>query len=393
MKLIQRVLLGEMIRIFFSILTGVTVILVFIGVFREASEHGLGPEQILAILPFIVPSLLPFTIPATMLLTVCVVYGRMSGDQEITACKSAGINVMALIWPSLAMGAVLSVSSFFLTDQAIPWAMSRIQWIVVHSMEEIFFDRLKSQHQFIERKQGIIISTMDVDNRTLIKPTITYKPGKEGTPLRLQAERIGLEFDIEKSLVHVRVIGGYYEKPGEQKGFIEDQQFTFPLPKMLKPLKAQNLPVNEIRDEIIAMEKQRNFNDRFAQLEASSTMMLGEFDRYASTEFNRMYYDNEDNTRKIDRMYTEIHSRYALAGSCLCFVLIGSPFSILQGKKQFLTSFILCFVPIILVYYPIIMLLMNQSKNGTIDPSYGMWIANILMVGLGIYLIRKVLKH
>ncbi|WP_459558279.1 LptF/LptG family permease [Lacunimicrobium album] len=393
MKLIQRVLLGEMIRIFFSILTGVTVILVFIGVFREASEHGLGPEQILAILPFIVPSLLPFTIPATMLLTVCVVYGRMSGDQEITACKSAGINVMALIWPSLAMGAVLSVSSFFLTDQAIPWAMSRIQWIVVHSMEEIFFDRLKSQHQFIERKQGIIISTMDVDNRTLIKPTITYKPGKEGTPLRLQAERIGLEFDIEKSLVHVRVIGGYYEKPGEQKGFIDDQQFTFPLPKMLKPLKAQNLPVNEIRGEIIAMERQRNFNDRFAQLEAASTMMLGEFDRYASTEFNRMYYDNEDNTRKIDRMYTEIHSRYALAGSCLCFVLIGSPFSILQGKKQFLTSFILCFVPIILVYYPIIMLLMNQSKNGTIDPSYGMWIANILMVGLGIYLIRKVLKH
>jgi Predicted permeases len=393
MKLIQRVLLGEMIRIFFSILTGVTVILVFIGVFREASEHGLGPEQILAILPFIVPSLLPFTIPATMLLTVCVVYGRMSGDQEITACKSAGINVMALIWPSLAMGAVLSVSSFFLTDQAIPWAMSRIQWIVVHSMEEIFFDRLKSQHQFIERKQGIIISTMDVDNRTLIKPTITYKPGKEGTPLRLQAERIGLEFDIEKSLVHVRVIGGYYEKPGEQKGFIDDQQFTFPLPKMLKPLKAQNLPVDEIRGEIIAMEKQRNFNDRFAQLEAASTMMLGEFDRYASTEFNRMYYDNEDNTRKIDRMYTEIHSRYALAGSCLCFVLIGSPFSILQGKKQFLTSFILCFVPIILVYYPIIMLLMNQSKNGTIDPSYGMWIANILMVGLGIYLIRKVLKH
>lgn len=393
MKLIQRVLLGEMIRIFFSILTGVTVILVFIGVFREASEHGLGPEQILAILPFIVPSLLPFTIPATMLLTVCVVYGRMSGDQEITACKSAGINVMALIWPSLAMGAVLSVSSFFLTDQAIPWAMSRIQWIVVHSMEEIFFDRLKSQHQFIERKQGIIISTMDVDNRTLIKPTITYKPGKEGTPLRLQAERIGLEFDIEKSLVHVRVIGGYYEKPGEQKGFIDDQQFTFPLPKMLKPLKAQNLPVNEIREEIIAMEKQRNFNDRFAQLEASSTMMLGEFDRYGSKEFNDIYYENEDHCRKIDRMYTEIHSRYALAGSCLCFVLIGSPFSILQGKKQFLTSFILCFVPIILVYYPIIMLLMNQSKNGTIDPSYGMWIANILMVGLGIYLIRKVLKH
>lgn len=392
MKLIQRVLLGEMIRIFLSILTGVTVILVFIGVFREASEHGLGPEQILAILPFVVPSLLPFTIPATMLLTVSVVYGRMSGDQEITACKSAGINVMALIWPSLALGAILSLCSFYLTDQAIPWAVNHIQKTVLLSMEEIFFDRLKSQHQFIDRKQGLAISTFDVQGRTLIKPTIRYA-SERGTPVTLQASKATLKFDLEHNRVHLHFEDAYVDNPGKQKVWIDDQEFKFPLPKMLKAPRAQNLPVEEIREEMAGLNRQRDLNNRFAQLEAASAMMLGEFDRFGSAEFRRIFAEDSEHNHRLLRMNTEIHARYALAGSCFCFVLIGSPFSILQGKKQFLTSFILCFVPIILVYYPIVMLLMNQSKNGLLDPSYGMWIANVLLVIAGIAMIRRVLKH
>ena len=68
----------------------VSLLLVFVGVFREASERGLGPVQILQVLPYVAPSMLPFTIPATLLLTVTVVYGRLSGDNEITAAKAAG---------------------------------------------------------------------------------------------------------------------------------------------------------------------------------------------------------------------------------------------------------------------------------------------------------------
>ena len=58
----------------------------------EATKNGLGPQQILDILPFVVPSLLPFSIPATYLLTICVVYGRLAGDNEITAVKAERVN-------------------------------------------------------------------------------------------------------------------------------------------------------------------------------------------------------------------------------------------------------------------------------------------------------------
>ena len=93
MRLLQRYILFELLKVFSFLLVILTILLVFVGGFQEASENGLGPAQTLQILPYVVPSFMPFTVPATLLLTICLVYGRISGDQEVTAAKAAGINV------------------------------------------------------------------------------------------------------------------------------------------------------------------------------------------------------------------------------------------------------------------------------------------------------------
>ncbi len=126
MRLLQKYVLGELIRVFVLVVSVLTILLVFLGAFTKASEDGLGPGEILQILPYLVPSLLPFTIPATMLLTVTVVYGRIAADHEVTAAKAAGISALSLLMPSFVMGIVLSIASLLLTDQVIPWAMTSI---------------------------------------------------------------------------------------------------------------------------------------------------------------------------------------------------------------------------------------------------------------------------
>ena len=82
-----------------------------------------------------------------------------------------------------------------------------------------------------------------------------------------------------------------------------------------------------------------------------------------------------------------------MAGSCFFFVLLGSPISILQAKQQFLTSFFMVFMPIVFFYYPIVMLSMNQAKNGLCEPAWVMWVGNALIALIGIHFLRKVLKH
>ena len=135
MRLLQRYITMELFRVFAMVLTGISVLLVFVGVFQQASENGLGAMEVIQILPYVLYSLLPITIPATMLLTVTVVYGRMAGDQELTAARAAGINLLSLIWPSLLMGAMLSVLALLLTDQVIPWSIQKIQETVLVKME------------------------------------------------------------------------------------------------------------------------------------------------------------------------------------------------------------------------------------------------------------------
>src|SRR5262245_60569164 len=101
--LLQRYLFGEVLRVFTFVLGCITVLLLFVGVFQQATERGLNPVEALKILPYVVPGLLPFTIPAALLLTVSAVYGRLSGDQELTAAKAAGIHPISLMWPALSL--------------------------------------------------------------------------------------------------------------------------------------------------------------------------------------------------------------------------------------------------------------------------------------------------
>src|SRR5436190_24196528 len=97
MRILQRSVLNDLMRVFGLAIFVLTMLLVVMGVAGEAAKNGLGATQIIQILPYIVPSLLPYTIPATLLLTVCIVYGRVAGDHEVTASKAAGINVFCIL--------------------------------------------------------------------------------------------------------------------------------------------------------------------------------------------------------------------------------------------------------------------------------------------------------
>src|SRR5437660_11790364 len=94
----------ELAKVFLLSLLGITGIIVMAAIVVEASQRGLGPAQILAAIPLIVPSMLPFIIPPTTLFASCVVFARLGHDNEITAIKSAGICVLHVVWPGVGLG-------------------------------------------------------------------------------------------------------------------------------------------------------------------------------------------------------------------------------------------------------------------------------------------------
>src|SRR5881227_2722226 len=108
-------------RVFLLALLGITGILLMAGIVAEASRHGLGPAQILAMLPLIIPSTLPYTIPATTLFATCVVYGRLPADNEILAIRAAGVNILRVVWPGVLLGLLMSGTTLGLYYRLIPY--------------------------------------------------------------------------------------------------------------------------------------------------------------------------------------------------------------------------------------------------------------------------------
>src|SRR5437879_11888333 len=84
----------ELVRVFFLALVALTGMLVMGGVVAEATQHGLGPVQLLMAIPLLIPSTLPYTLPATTLFATCVVYGRLGHDNEILGIKASGMHLL-----------------------------------------------------------------------------------------------------------------------------------------------------------------------------------------------------------------------------------------------------------------------------------------------------------
>jgi lipopolysaccharide export system permease protein len=392
MRLLERYVLAELCRVFGMLLSLTTLLLLFVGVYGQVREYGLGPWQVVQILPFIVPSLLPYTIPVTLLLTVCVVYGRMAGDREIIAAKAAGIHVLNLMWPSFFLGGVLSVASLLLADQVIPWASANIERIATLAMEDIFLDLLRTQNQVEIREAGIKITVMGVRDRALIGPIFRYSPNRQNTIIT-QAQEAKLTFDLQRRQVLLQMKQGYVDAPGEPRWWFESEERAFKLPVRTSRVQVRNLRLSDIA--LAAEKSRRDFQSLVQQqaLEAAFHLTTGEFHRLHDDSLLIKEVKQREQKGLERRFRTEYHTRFSMSMSCLFFVLVGSPFAILAERKQFLTSFLFVFSPILTVYYPVTMMTQNLSKTGSLDPSVSVWAANVLMLLAAAWFLRRVSRN
>lgn len=66
--------------------------------------------------------------------------------------------------------------------------------------------------------------------------------------------------------------------------------------------------------------------------------------------------------------------------------------AIRMKNSDALTSFFLCFGPILLVYYPLLAFGLDRAKSGNINP-YAVWLANLALVVWGMWLLRRVIRY
>jgi lipopolysaccharide export system permease protein len=331
-------------------------------------------------------------IPATLLLTVCVVYNRLAANHEVTAARAAGISVLSLMLPAFMLGTVLSVCSLLLTDQVIPWSVTKIRRTITAAMEDIFLENLRNHLNFVDATKGISITVEGIKGRTLIEPTFRYER-KGSRPVIIHADESKIEFDLEKNEVTMTFVRAHVDIPGQRSGWFAREVQRFPVPKIFEELKPRHKSIDVIREELATIDAKRSQLEEDLYIDAAFVLATGDFERYPEWRFQSFSWKLENQIADHGKLRAELHSRFALACSCFFFVLLGSPFSIQQARKQFLTSFVFCFLPILLIYYPLTLGMITLSKNGHVDAAWGVWVGNALLLIVAAIVLRRTLRN
>jgi lipopolysaccharide export system permease protein len=149
---------------------------------------------------------------------------------------------------------------------------------------------------------------------------------------------------------------------------------------------AEIKPAIKEQEQVVARVQQANV------AQAAFGMLTGDFESLSNATWKANEKEILSAQTRLFRLHTEPWRRWANGFSCLCFVLVGVPVAILFRYSEFIASFFICFLPILLVYYPLLAVSVGQAKDGVFPPQ-SVWIGNLVLALAGIWLLRRVKRY
>lgn len=395
MRIITRYVVFELLKTFTVIVTVVTMLLLLVFLAQRAIQEGLGPLLVLRLTPYLLPDVLRFAIPGTLLLATCVVYGRMAGLNEILAIKANGNSPMTVVWPGILLAFIISLGTVWLNDIAVSWGRTGVDRIILRSVEDIAYGMLRTQRSYSNSQFSIHVA--DVQGRTLIRPTISFHNKDNSPPITLVARQAELRFNAQNNQLKVVLQDTQFDIGSDMIGEWPDIfEYDLPLSTFARNPTSQPLPSETALRDIAFRVNETSANiDIQRQLLATKAgyqLLTGDLPELHSEKWKINLMGLQKSHYTLNRYQAEPYRRWASGFTCLVFMIIGSAVAIRFKIADFWTCFGLCFLPILITYYPIFQFGVNQTKSGVFPP-YGVWLGNALLLAVGLPLLRNMTKR
>ena len=390
MQRITRYIVSELLRVFVFALAALTLLLLLGVLGQEAIRQGVGPIPLLQMIPYVIPIALRFAVPATVLFAVCSVFGRISSDNEVVALKSLGISPWTLVWPALVVAFLLSLMTVAINDVAVSWGKRGVQRVVLQSVEQIAYGMLRTGRSY--RRQRFSISVRRVDGRTLIQPTLVFHAAEDASgPITFTADKAELRFDRDRNTLRFHMVNGELEG-ANVTGILRDEIVEIPSPLADVSGRPGDYPLREIPRQ---MRLQQELMERLEQelaVDAAFAMTIGGFQVLESRRIEQLRSQIDVETARWYRLQTEPWRRWANGFSCFFFVMVGAPLATRFRTADFWATFAGCFLPILAVYYPLLMYGTDRAKCGQLPP-YSVWLSNAVLCAVGVVLLLRMRRH
>lgn len=132
----------------FALTSGVlSAIMNFGGMLRPLYEHGLAIAQVGEILTYAGPAMTAYSLPIAALFATTIVYGRFGADNEVTACRAAGISYLSIAMPAIVLGLLTATISLVLLCFVVPVSMLRVEKIIYSNLAMLASNEIERTHQ------------------------------------------------------------------------------------------------------------------------------------------------------------------------------------------------------------------------------------------------------
>ncbi len=394
---LTRYILAEISKIFVVALIALTLMILLIGVGRELLRQGLGPVAVIQLLPYVLPISLQHAVPATALFSVCCVYGRMAADGEVATVKASGISPLKILQPAIMFAAVLSPMAVWLSDVGVSWGRPGVNRVVLLSIEDIVYRVLRSQHSYTS-DHGFSIHVREVDGKRLIHPTVTVHNGGNREPMKLSARDGQLTLDSKTQTLLLRVVDSQVESGSGFQGIVPGET-VFPIPlggkldeNDVSRVSPGELPLSVIRGERVRQDSRMHATVGQLAAHTAFSILTSRNEEIAGPSGASIEATLHNGTSRLTRLHTEPWRRWAEGFTCFFFVLVGAPLAMIARTSDYWTTFGKCFLPTLLLYYPLFIFGLDQAKDGALPP-YGVWIGNIVLAVIGIALVVRVRRY
>jgi lipopolysaccharide export system permease protein len=366
--------------------------------------------------------MIALAVPMSVLVATLMAFGRLTGDLEVTAIKSAGIHVMRMIYPVVLAAGVLAVGMVYFNNNVLPDMNHRAR-VLMQDVRRMRPTLTIRGGAFMTDIPGYILLIDSVDYTTshLTGVKILELGQKQKAPRTIVSQTgiltfanngRDLVFDLFDGEIHE-----FDEKNPEnyrrlafktQKIIVSDVSSDFSesgdshrtdreksAQEMMGDIRQWREGMRPYRDRIGTL-----VNGRIARVwgdtvpaspdkrltDAAALSNLSRDEEAGARVITREVEGINTQDKLIDEFMVEVHKKYSLPVACVIFALVGAPLGIV-AKRGGMGISIGISLGLFVVYWAFLIGGEDLADRGIIPPFWAMWSANILLTAVGLYLI------
>ncbi len=388
-------------------------------------------------------TLVPLALPLAILVSSIMTLGNLAENYELVAAKSAGISLQRILAPLLVVAVLISVLAFYFSNVLLPYTNLKMgsllydvrqQKPALYIREGIFYNGIDGYSIKIGKKES--------DNQTLQNVIIYDHSANRGNVKVVMAKsgKMAMSED-EKFLIINLYEGNSYEEQSavgvkannepllrtKFKSYrIRFDLSTFKLNRTNEDLFKDNyqmMNINQLRSALDTFDVQlayrkseinntlKTYYIGFRDSLFTSSIKIdtsftennyallvndhpGLYENALSSARNIKSYllsasdELDSRERLISRFSIEWHRKYTLSIACFILFLIGAPLGAII-RKGGIGMPVVVSVVFFLIFHITSIMGEKFAREGVIEAKVGMWIAPVLLLPIGVFLVYK----